>query len=133
LPSSSKTGLCFVIIASSMKCFMKNTKISPIILTDLILPKHYSWNPNCRNDLKWRMSSSGMRRRMAFVRTEVSEKIIASIISVRRTNELGTTLAIISRRWHVTSKRRFLTTAIRRLISKDCILYSRRRKISNLA
>jgi hypothetical protein len=39
------------------------------------------------------MSTSGMLRRVGLVRPEVSEECIASIISVTRIGELGTTLA----------------------------------------
>jgi hypothetical protein len=46
------------------------------------------------------MPSSGMLRRVALVRTDVSEELSASIISVTRIGELGTTLAVRSyRRW----------------------------------
>jgi DNA-binding TFAR19-related protein (PDSD5 family) len=38
------------------------------------------------------MSSSGMLRRMALVRTDVSEELSASIIRVTRIGKLGTTL-----------------------------------------
>jgi hypothetical protein len=44
------------------------------------------------------MPSSGMLRRVALVRTNVSEERIASIISVTRISELVTTLAVISNR-----------------------------------
>jgi hypothetical protein len=44
------------------------------------------------------MPSSCMLRRVALVRTEVSEERIASIIRVTRINELGTTLAVVSNR-----------------------------------
>jgi hypothetical protein len=40
------------------------------------------------------MPSSGMLRRVALVRTDVSEKLRASIIGVTRIGELGTTLAV---------------------------------------
>jgi hypothetical protein len=44
------------------------------------------------------MSSFRMLSRMALVRTDVSEEGIASIISVTRIGELGTTLAVTSNR-----------------------------------
>jgi hypothetical protein len=40
------------------------------------------------------MLSSGMLRRVALVRTDVSEELSASIIRVTRISELGTTLAV---------------------------------------
>jgi hypothetical protein len=42
------------------------------------------------------MVSSGMLRRVALVRTDVSEKLSVSFIRVTRIGELGTTLAIPS-------------------------------------
>jgi hypothetical protein len=42
--------------------------------------------------------SSGLLRRVALVRTDVSEKPGASFIRVTRIGELGTTLAVISYR-----------------------------------
>jgi hypothetical protein len=42
------------------------------------------------------MTSSGMLHSMALVRTDVSEELSASIITVTRIGELGTTLAITS-------------------------------------
>jgi hypothetical protein len=44
------------------------------------------------------MSSSGMLRRMALVRTDVSEELSASFIRVTRMGELETTLAVTSNR-----------------------------------
>jgi hypothetical protein len=58
------------------------------------------------------MASSGMLRRVAVVRTDISEEPSASIIRVTRLGELGTTLA-------VTSNRRTL-----RHIPEDDILHS---------
>jgi hypothetical protein len=44
------------------------------------------------------MASSGMLRRVALVRTEVSEELSASFIKMTRISELGTTLAVTSNR-----------------------------------
>jgi hypothetical protein len=44
------------------------------------------------------MLSSGMLRRLAFVRTDVSEELSAPFIRVTRIGELGTTLAVTSNR-----------------------------------
>jgi hypothetical protein len=44
------------------------------------------------------MASSWMLRRVALVRTDVSEELSASIIRVTRFGELGTTLAVTSNR-----------------------------------
>jgi hypothetical protein len=43
--------------------------------------------------LYWRMQFSGIWRRAALLRTDVSEEGIASIITVKRNSNLGTTLA----------------------------------------
>jgi hypothetical protein len=45
-----------------------------------------------------RMASSGMLRRVAVVRTNVSEQLSASFIRVARISELSTTLAVTSNR-----------------------------------
>jgi hypothetical protein len=63
------------------------------------------------------MASSGMLRRVALVRTHVSEELSASFIRVTRTGELGTTLAVTINR-----------PTLRRNIPEDAILYSRRRE-----
>jgi hypothetical protein len=42
------------------------------------------------------MSSSGMLRRVALVKTDVSEELSASFIRMIRIGELGTTLAVTS-------------------------------------
>jgi hypothetical protein len=44
------------------------------------------------------MASSGMLRRVALVRTDVSEELSVSIIRVTRIGEIGTTLAVTSNR-----------------------------------
>jgi hypothetical protein len=50
------------------------------------------------------MPSSGILRRVALLRTDVSEECIASIIKVTRTGELGTMLAV-SRCEEISSQR----------------------------
>jgi hypothetical protein len=54
------------------------------------------------------MASCWMLRRVALVRTDVSEELSASFIRVARISELGTTLAVTSNRRSV---RRLLVTA----------------------
>jgi hypothetical protein len=44
------------------------------------------------------MASSGMLRRVALLRSDVSEELSASIIKVTRIGELETTLAVTSNR-----------------------------------
>jgi hypothetical protein len=89
-----------------------------------------------------RMPSSGMLRRVALVRTDVSEELSASIIRVTRIGELGT-LAVTSNRLLVTanvvpsytmieaicsSETSILTRATWRNIPEDGILHSHRRE-----
>jgi hypothetical protein len=65
------------------------------------------------------MVSSGMLRRVALVRTYVSEESSASFIRVTRIGELGTTLA-------ATSNRRTLrrNTSVRRLLVAASVVLS---------
>jgi hypothetical protein len=51
------------------------------------------------------MASSGMLRRVALVRTDVSEELSASFIRVTRIGELRTTLAVTSNRNRRTLRR----------------------------
>jgi hypothetical protein len=44
------------------------------------------------------MASSGMLRRVALVRTDVTEELSSSFIRVTRIGELGTTLVVTSNR-----------------------------------
>jgi hypothetical protein len=71
-----------------------------------------------------RMASSGMLRRVALVRTDVSEELSSSFIRVTRMVELGTGLAVTSNR--LTLRRvcetSVLTRATGRNIPKDDIL-----------
>jgi hypothetical protein len=57
------------------------------------------------------MASSGMLHRVALVRTDVSEKLIASIIRVTRIGELGRLAVTSNRRTFLRSLRRLLVTA----------------------
>jgi hypothetical protein len=51
------------------------------------------------------MVSSGLLRRVALVRTDVSEVLGASFIKVTRIGELGTTLAVTSNQLGISSQR----------------------------
>jgi hypothetical protein len=53
------------------------------------------------------MSSSGLLRRVALVRTDFSEERVASIIKVTGIGELGTTLAVTNNRSALLSLPRF--------------------------
>jgi hypothetical protein len=55
--------------------------------------RHWCWV--LTKESRWRLASSGMLRRVALVRTDVSEEPSAPIIRVRRIGELGT-LAVSS-------------------------------------
>jgi hypothetical protein len=57
------------------------------------------------------MVSSGMLRRVAFVRTDVSEELSASFIGMTRIDELGTTLAVTSNRRTLGSNTKYLFAA----------------------
>jgi hypothetical protein len=89
------------------------------------------------------MASSVMLRRVALVRTDVSEERSASFIRVTRISELGTTLPVASNRRVVpssqilvtqmketlsSSETYVLTRATRRNIPEDDILHSHRRE-----
>jgi hypothetical protein len=86
------------------------------------------------------MASSGILRRVAFVRTDVSEELSASFIRVTRLGELGTTLAVTSvvpssqnlvtlmKEALSSSETSVLTRATRRNIPEDAILHSHSRE-----
>jgi hypothetical protein len=96
------------------------------------------------------MAYTGMLRRVALVRTDVSEELSASVIRVTRIGELGTTLAVTSNRRTLrkntnvvpsspilvtlimealsSSETSVLTRATRRNISEDASLHSHRRE-----
>jgi hypothetical protein len=57
------------------------------------------------------MTSSGMLRRVALIRTDVSEELSASNISVIRICKLGITLAITSNRRTLQRNSKLLVTA----------------------
>jgi hypothetical protein len=58
------------------------------------------------------MHSSEILRRVAFVRTDVSEEPNASIIRVTRAGELGTTLAVTSNRRTLRRNTKYLVFSI---------------------
>jgi hypothetical protein len=82
------------------------------------------------------MASSGMLRRVALVRTEVSEELSTSFIRVTRIGEQGTKLAVTSivpsspifvtlmKEALSSSETSVLTRATRRNIPEDAILHS---------
>jgi hypothetical protein len=72
------------------------------------------WGLHCR---LWRMPSSGMLRRVALVRTDVSMELSASVFRVTRIGELGTTVGVASNRRTLRRNRR----ATRRNIAEDAI------------
>jgi hypothetical protein len=85
------------------------------------------------------MASSGTLRRVALVRTDVSEELSASFIRVARFGELGTRLAVTSAvpsssilitqmETLSSSETSLLTKATRRNIPEYAILHSHRRK-----
>jgi hypothetical protein len=61
------------------------------------------------------MAPSGMLRRVALVRTDISEELNASFIRVTRIDELGTRLA-------VTSNRRTFLRSVRRLLVRASVV-----------
>jgi hypothetical protein len=86
------------------------------------------------------MASPGMLRRVALVRTDVSEELSASFIRVTRIGELGTTLSVrrllvtttvvpsspipvtLMKEERISSETSVLTRATRRNIPEDAIL-----------
>jgi hypothetical protein len=66
------------------------------------------------------MESSGMLRRVAFVRTDVSEELSASFIRVTRIGELGTTLALTSNRRKL-AHLVFLRSVLRLLVTASVV------------
>jgi hypothetical protein len=75
------------------------------------------------------MAFSGMLRRVAFVRTDVSEELFASIIRVTRIVELGTRILFTLIMEELSSfETSVLTRATRRNIPEDAILPNHRRE-----
>jgi hypothetical protein len=70
------------------------------------------------------MVSSGMLRRLALVRTDVSEELSASFIRVTRIGELGTTLAVTSNRRTLRNTEWYFFAACRLLVTASVVLSS---------
>jgi hypothetical protein len=67
------------------------------------------------------MVSSGMLRRVALVRTDVSKELSASFIRVTRIGELGTTLAVTSNRRTLWRNLVFLRSVHRLLVTASVV------------
>jgi hypothetical protein len=67
------------------------------------------------------MASSGMLRRVALVRTDVSEEPSASFIRATRIGELGTTLAVTSNRRRLVFHLVFLRSVRRLLLTASVV------------
>jgi hypothetical protein len=67
------------------------------------------------------MASSGMLRRVALVRTDVSEELSASFIKVTRIGEQGTTLAVSSNRRKLRRNLVFVRIARRLLVTASIV------------
>jgi hypothetical protein len=67
------------------------------------------------------MVSSGMLRRVALVRTDVSEELSAPFIRMTRICELGTTLAVTSNRRTLRRNTKFLRSVRRLLVTASVV------------
>jgi hypothetical protein len=67
------------------------------------------------------MGSFGMLRRVALVRTDVSEEISASIIRVTKIGELGTTSTVTSNRNTLLTHTVFLRSVLRLLVTTNVV------------
>jgi hypothetical protein len=99
----------------------------------LTAPRSYPAKRKIRENLEnsfstWRMVSSGMLRRVALVRTDVSDELLASIIRVTRIREIGTLLVTLMMEGLSSSETSILTRATRRNVPEDAILHSHRRE-----
>jgi hypothetical protein len=94
----------------------------------MLVPQQILFSQYSRELYEGRMASSGMLRRVALVRTDVSEKLSASFIRVTRIGELETTLAVTSNRRTLlmealnSSETSVLTRATQRNNPEDTIL-----------
>jgi hypothetical protein len=74
-----------------------------------------------QENVKGKIESSGMLRRVAPVRTDVSKELSASFIRVTRIGELGTTLAVTRNRKYLV----FLCSVCRLLVTTSVVPSSR--------
>jgi hypothetical protein len=67
------------------------------------------------------MSSSGMLRRVALVRTDVSEELSAYFIRMTKIGEIGTTLAVTSNRRMLRRNTKFLRSVRQLLVTASVV------------
>jgi hypothetical protein len=86
--------ICYLRQESSCKCFNSGHNLAILLLYSRSFIHVITTQTN--KNVMWRMVSSEMLRRVALVRTDISEEPGASFIRVTRIDELGTTQAATS-------------------------------------
>jgi hypothetical protein len=94
------------VLIQTMVYFVKGMNVESKLVT-----KYVRWW-SFENVMAMKNGSSGKLRRVALVRTDVSEELSASFIMVARIGGLGTTLALTSNRRTLHSLHRLLTHSL---------------------